>query len=100
MRAAMARLSQVVDKLCSVRGAPGTFLDEIVMEEVLSELKEIASRNGVSCECGSHKFRLSVNFSSIDVVCAECGAMARIPAATMDDVERICCKNHIIMKKI
>jgi hypothetical protein len=73
-------------------------LDEIVMEEVLSELKEIASRKGISCACGSTKWTFQVNYSSIDLICRECGAEMRIPAATADDIDDICCKNTIVIR--
>lgn len=56
-----------MDKLEAASGEKGAFLDELVMQEVLSELKEIAQRDGISCTCGSHRWKLQVNFSSIDL---------------------------------
>lgn len=96
--AAMERLEQAVDKLEAAAGADGTFLDDVVMEEVLSELKDIAGRGGVSCACGSKAWRMQVNFSSVDLSCAECGATLRIPAATADDLEDICCKQSLLIR--
>lgn len=96
--AATARLEQAVDKLEQREKEKGSFLDEIVMHEVLSELKDIAQRGGISCACGSKKWGLSVNYSSIDLRCAECGAEMRIPAATADDIDDICCKNTILIR--
>ena len=40
--AALQRLEEAVDKLEAASGEKGAFLDELVMQEVLSELKEIA----------------------------------------------------------
>ena len=97
--AATARLEQAVDKLEQQEEEKGMFLDEIVMHEVLSELKDIAQRGGISCECGSHKWNMKVNYSSIDLSCAQCGAEMRIPAATADDIDDICCKNTILIRK-
>ena len=78
--AAMERLEEAVDKMEAAAGEKGTFLDEIIMHEVLSELRDIAQRGGVSCTCGSKSWKLQVNFSSVDLICAQCGAALRIPS--------------------
>jgi len=96
--AALQRLEEAVDKLEAASGEKGAFLDELVMQEVLSELKEIAQRDGISCTCGSHRWKLQVNFSSIDLFCADCGGAMRIPAATASDIDDICCKNTILIR--
>ena len=31
-------------------------------------------------------------------ICAQCGAQMRIPAATADDIDDICCKNTILIR--
>lgn len=95
--ASLRRLEEAVDKLEAKAGEKGTFLDELVMHEVLSELKEIAQRGGISCACGCAKWKLQVNYSSIDLFCADCGAAVRIPAATAGDIDDICCKNTILI---
>ena len=51
------------------------------MHEVLSELKEIAQRDGISCTCGSHRWKLQVNYSSIDLFCADCGGSHAHPGS-------------------
>ena len=89
---------ETVDKLEASAGAEGTFLDDIIMHEVLSELRDIAQRGGVSCTCGSREWKLQVNFSSVDLSCAQCGAALRIPAATADDLEDLCCKNTLVIR--
>ena len=103
--AATARLERAVDKLEehekeqeSEDGEKSPFLDEIVMHEVLSEIKDIASRDGISCTCGSRKWNLKVNYSSVDLTCAACGAQMRIPAATADDIDDICCKPMLLIR--
>ena len=73
-------------------------VDVRVMHEVLSELKEIAQRDGISCTCGSHRWKLQVNYSSVDLFCADCGAAMRIPAATADDIDDICCKTRLLIR--
>ena len=60
-------------------------------------LKEIAARGGISCACGSKRWKMQVNYSSIDLSCADCGATMRIPAATASDIDDICCKNTIVI---
>lgn len=96
--AAMERLEEAVDKLQAAAGEKGTFLDEIIMHEILSELRDIAQRGGISCTCGSKEWRLQVNFSSVDLICGHCGRALRIPAATADDLEDLCCKNTLLIK--
>lgn len=92
---AMRRLEEAVDKLEKEAAERSTFLDELVMHEVLSELKEIAQRGGVACSCGSKNWRVQINYSSVDLVCADCGGDLRIPAATQSDIEDICCKQTL-----
>ena len=89
---------EAVDKLEAEAGEKGAFLDELVMHEVLSEIKEIAQRDGISCACGSRRWKLQVNYSSVDLLCADCGAAMRIPAATASDIDDICCKNALLIR--
>ena len=70
----------------------------VVMEEVLSELRDIAARGGISCTCGSKKWGFDVHFSSVDLFCQECGGKYRIPAATADDIDDLCCKTSILIR--
>ena len=67
--AAMERLEKATDHLAQEKDKqskdkqseePDTFLNNLVMEEVLAELKDIAQRDGISCECGSHQWRLGM----------------------------------------
>ena len=96
--AALKRLEETADKLEARGGEKGAFLDELVMHEVLSELKEIAQRGGISCTCGSRDWKLQVNYSSIDLFCADCGGAMRIPAATASDIDDICCKDKLVIR--
>ena len=95
--AALKRLEAAADKLEARGGEKGAFLDEVVMDEVLSELRDIARRDGISCTCGSHRWKLQVNYSSVDLFCADCGGVMRIPAATADDLDDICCKDRLLI---
>ena len=94
---AMEKLEQAVDKLrmddqMETRGA---FLNEVVMGEALSELKDIAARGGVKCSCGSADYGVKVGYSSVDLVCARCGAALRLPAATPDDLADLCARDKL-----
>ncbi len=106
--AAMKRLEEAMDQVDEQKGEteegqgerkPGTFLNDLVMEEVLEELKEIAGRGGVSCECGSEKWRIRIHYSSLELTCAHCGGSLRIPAATQSDITDLCCKDKLVIHK-
>lgn len=91
---AMKKLEQAVDKLRSDGETErrGSFLNDEVMAEVLSELRDIAQRGGVSCGCGSKDYGVKVGYAAVDVVCAACGAALRLPAATDDDLDALCAR--------
>lgn len=97
--AAARRLEEAVDKVDTDAQERGVFLDEIIMHEVLSELKEIAQRGGISCTCGSKQWKLQVGYSSVDLICADCDGTLRLPAATESDLEDICCKYTLQIKQ-
>ena len=93
--AAMRELAIAAEKSRAQGENPEAFLDSVVMYEVLSELKEIAARGGVSCACGSRNYRMSVRHAAVDLICADCGARLRIPAATDEDLDRLCCQYRL-----
>ena len=95
--AAARRLEEAVDRVDQAAPENGQFLNELVMGEVLDELKDIAKRGGVSCQCGSTRWRLKINYSSLDLICGDCGAAMRIPAATDSDIDDICCKDKLLI---
>ena len=73
------------------------FVDNVIMYEILSELKDIASRPaGISCACGSTRYGMDIRRSAVDLVCKDCGAKLRIPAATDRDLDDLCC--HITLR--
>lgn len=89
--AAMARLEKTVDHLEQEGAQAEIFLNELVMQEVLSELRDIASRDGISCQCGSHRWSMKVHYASVELICAACGNAMRLNAATLDDLDELCC---------
>lgn len=91
--AAMRRLEETVDELEEEAGSSGMFLNDVVMEEMLSEVRDIAQREGISCTCGSKEWSLKVNYSSVELICSHCGGALKIPAATLSDLEDLCCKD-------
>ena len=68
------------------------FTDNVIMYEVLSELKDIAARGAIGCSCGSKKYSMQVGRGSVDLICADCGGRLRISAATDEDLDRLCCQ--------
>lgn len=91
---AMGKLEQAVDKLRTddQTDSRGPFLDQVVMGEVLAELRDIAARKGVRCGCGSTDYGIKVGYSSVDLVCARCGAVLRLPAAGPGDLDDLCAR--------
>jgi len=90
--AAMRELSIAVEKEKAQQDNPEAFLDSVIMYEVLSELKEMAERDGISCACGSKEYQMSVRHAAVDLICGQCGAKLRVPAATDEDLDRLCCR--------
>lgn len=74
------------------------FVDNVIMYEVLSELKEIAERpDGITCACGSKRYSMEVRRSAVDLICQDCGAKLRIPAATDRDLDDLCCHMKLVI---
>lgn len=68
------------------------FADNVIMYEILSELKDIAQRDGgITCACGSSGYSMKIRRSAVDLICRDCGAKLRIPAATDRDLDDLCC---------
>lgn len=85
----LRELEQLAEK---AKQEDGQFLDSVIMYEVLSELKEIAGRkNGITCACGGHDYAMEIRRSAVDLTCRACGAKLRIPAATENDLDDLCC---------
>ena len=75
-----------------------TFLDNVIMYEVLSELKEIAARpQGITCGCGSGRYAMEIRRSAVDLVCKDCGAKLRVNAATDRDLDDLCCNMRLVI---
>ena len=67
------------------------------MYEVLSELRDIAARKGISCACGSGRYGMEVRRSAVDLICRDCGARLRVPAATDRDLDDLCCHMKLVL---
>lgn len=79
-------------------GEEEVFVDNVIMYEVLSELKDIAERNnGITCACGSSRYGMEIRRSAVDLVCHDCGAKLRIPAATDRDLDDLCCHMKLVI---
>ena len=103
--AATARLERAIDKLESPDSSGQTedeekppFLDPLIMEEVLSEIRDIAARGGISCTCGHRGCAMEVHGAAVDLVCPACGGRLRVSAATDEDLDRLCCQYTLTIK--
>jgi len=79
-------------------GDEEVFSDTVIMYEVLSELKEIAQReSGITCACGSHRYSMEIRRAAVDLICQDCGAKLRVPAATDRDLDDLCCHMKLVI---
>ena len=73
-------------------------LDNVIMYEVLSELKDIAARpEGITCRCGCKDYSMTIRRSAVDLQCKGCGAKLRINAATDRDLDDLCCHMKLVI---
>lgn len=59
----LRELAILAEKEKQLKDAPEqeAFLDNVIMYEVLSELKDIAARkDGITCACGSHRYGMEI----------------------------------------
>jgi hypothetical protein len=95
---AVRELEQVVEKEKAQGDDPAAFADNTIMYEVLSELRDIAGRDGISCTCGSHAYAMQVRHDAVDLTCKSCGGKLRLGAATDEDLDRLCCQYKLQIK--
>lgn len=96
--AAMRRLEETVDQMEEAAAAQGAFLNDLVMEEILGEIRDIGQRDGIACTCGCRDWKLKINYSSVELFCGQCEGALRIPAATISDIEDLCCKPTLTIR--
>ena len=96
VRRAMENLALRVEKDKGMDGE--AFTDNVIMYEVLSELKDIAARGGITCTCGSTRYTVQVRRGAVDLICADCGGRLRLPAATDKDLDDLCCRMKLTIK--
>lgn len=96
VESALKGLETAVQK--SKDSGDNAFVDSVIMYEVLSELRDIAGRDGISCSCGAKGCSMEVHGTAVDLVCNACGSYLRIPAATDEDLDRLCCHYTLTIK--
>lgn len=94
---ALKRLEEAALQVKEKPEERGDQLNEMVMTEVLSELRDIAARGGVSCSCGSKDYKVKIHYSSVELECANCGSVLRLPAATGEDLADLCCQYTLLI---
>ena len=95
---AMVELERTMEK--KKDGGGDTFVDDIIMYEVLSELKDIAARDGIRCTCGARGCSIEVHGTAVELVCRACGGRLRVPAATDEDLDSLCCQNTLTIRGV
>lgn len=98
VRGAVHRLEETLERLDNAREGEEVFQNDIIMHEVLSEVRDIAKRGGISCACGCRQYNMQVSYNAIELTCRECGTSMRIPAATADDLDAVCCKMKLTIQ--
>lgn len=93
---ALVELERTIEKEKNNGG--GTFVDDIIMYEVLSELKDIAARDGIACTCGARGCAMEVHGTAVELVCRSCGGRLRVPAATDEDLDSLCCQQTLTIR--
>ncbi|WP_295580628.1 hypothetical protein [uncultured Oscillibacter sp.] len=94
----LRELSVLAEKEKQQGEAPEAFVDNVIMYEVLSELKEIAARpDGITCACGSKRYGMEIRRAAVDLICRDCGAKLRVPAATDRDLDDLCCHMRLLL---
>lgn len=96
VEAALCGLETAVEK--SKAAEDDAFADSVIMYEVLSELRDIAARGGISCTCGAKGCAVEVHGTAVELVCSDCGGRLRIGAATDEDLDRLCCQYTLTIK--
>ena len=61
-------------------------------EMCIRDRKDMASRGGVKCACGSRDYGIRIHRDAVDLTCRACGGRLRLPAATDEDLDRLCCR--------
>ena len=87
-----------IDGVDYIRTVFASFADSVIMYEVLSELRDIAARGGISCTCGHRGCAMEVHGAAVDLVCPACGGRLRVSAATDEDLDRLCCQYTLTIK--
>ncbi len=94
----LRELSILAEKEKQQTDDPQAFADSVIMYEVLSELRDIAARpGGITCACGSGRYGMEIRRSAVDLICRDCGAKLRIPAATDRDLDDLCCRMKLVI---
>ena len=98
VRSAMEELAIRAEKeKCEEKEA---FTDNVIMYEVLSELKDIAARGGIHCTCGSTAYGIQVHRDAVDLICRQCGGKLRLNAGTDEDLDRLCCQMTLTIRGV
>ena len=68
------------------------------LEIAAEKKKDITARDGVSCVCGGRGCSMEVSGAAVDLICPDCGGRLRVPAATSEDLDRLCCQYTLTIR--
>ena len=92
----IAELALAVEKRKALGDEP--FVDSVIMFEVLSELRDMLSRDAISCSCGHKGCSMDILGTAVELLCPDCGGRMRVPAATDEDLDQLCCHMKLTIK--
>lgn len=90
VRRAMEELALRVEK--EKAGGEEAFTDNVIMYEVLSELKDIAARTASPVPAAAISTPWRVRRGAVELICGDCGGRLRLNAATDRDLDDLCCQ--------
>lgn len=96
VQAALRRLEEIANK--KKERNTNAFADDIIMYEVLEELRDMAARGGIRCTCGGEGCSLEIHSGGVDVICSRCGSRFRVPAATDEDLDALCSRMTLTIR--
>ena len=74
------------------------FVDNVIFYAVLSEHTDMAARDtAITGGCGTRRYGMEIRRSAVDLICRDCGAKLRIPAATDRDLDDLCCHMRLVI---
>ena len=69
----------------------------MILYGFLPEQGDPAAGGGVPGAWGGRRYGMEVRRSAVDLICRDCGAKLRVPAATDRDLDDLCCHMKLVL---